>query len=636
MGRLAEGRSVTARYNTGDMTFAVLPFNAAAETKPALARQLANYAAEIVRAKTGLEVNSVNYLVRLDDSPNPRFANVNAAEVLNEFQIIQQLFDQTQADYALDGLFTTIGEAQHTLECRLYAKGTEEAMWEEKIEFADADVFDVLRKVMTKICEIGEKPMEDLSQSNEEFFGTQSGTAFLKFLEGADAAQYIDKTQGAVAQEFNPELAFQALHEAIDLDKDWEAPYAAALQLSRLCTAHRIGTAEIVEASMKKLMEQVPEDERALIILAELYSAVGNHSEAANSLEKAIVINDKEPALYTRLGIAQMEQGMPVNAERNFRKAMEMEEEPKPSLDYLAHVMFQTGRGHEVPTMWQERVAASPTSGALRVKLAQAQFGAGSQDEAIATFESALADESVDEKVVIKRFYAPVLVEKNDLDRAMDFYEDCLDETPTDVQLMLEYAQTLQRAGRDFEIPKILEDVLAANPDANTRAQVMAWKLEIEQPKRVETIRLAQEKLEQEDFQGALRDLKLMKNWLSDYWKMWTLLAAAHNRVGEHEDAEQTSMKAIEMYPGCEPAYAELATALGAQGRNEEVYNAMRFGLGQVPNSLPIVVNLGLAAKRTGKEDEAKALAQQIREALGPNPELEPILAEMEGGRSAV
>ena len=46
--------------------------------------------------------------------------------------------------------------------------------------------------------------------------------------------------------------------------------------------------------------------------------------------------------------------------------------------------------------------------------------------------------------------------------------------------------------------------------------------------------------------------------------------------------------------------------------------------------SLPIHLNLALAAKRFGKEDEARNLAKQIREAVGPNPDIEPILQEIE------
>jgi hypothetical protein len=50
-----------------------------------------------------------------------------------------------------------------------------------------------------------------------------------------------------------------------------------------------------------------------------------------------------------------------------------------------------------------------------------------------------------------------------------------------------------------------------------------------------------------------------------------------------------------------------------------------------VPGSVPIGINLGLAAKRVGRTDEARALAKQLREALRDHKDLHPILDEMEG-----
>ena len=90
----------------------------------------------------------------------------------------------------------------------------------------------------------------------------------------------------------------------------------------------------------------------------------------------------------------------------------------------------------------------------------------------------------------------------------MDFYEDCLDETPTEIPVLIEYAQTLQKADREFEVPEVLRTILSANPDPNTRAQTQAWLLEIEQKKRTDIVEQAREKMDNGDFEGAIRDLK--------------------------------------------------------------------------------------------------------------------------------
>ena len=137
--------------------------------------------------------------------------------------------------------------------------------------------------------------------------------------------------------------------------------------------------------------------------------------------------------------------------------------------------------------------------------------------------------------------------------------------------------------------------------------------------------------METGDFQGAIRDLKPLRNWLADYWKLWFLLASAYNQTEQFADAEDSSRRLLELYPGFEPAYGEMTNAMTGQGRTDEAYQFIRFAAANNPSSLPIHLNLGLAAKRAGHVEEARSLAKQIREALGPNEELEPVLAEIEG-----
>jgi Flp pilus assembly protein TadD len=305
-----------------------------------------------------------------------------------------------------------------------------------------------------------------------------------------------------------------------------------------------------------------------------------------------------------------------------------MEGDDKPSADYLAGVLQQTGREHEVPAIWKPIVEANPQNAQAQAKYAISLIQAGKTDEGEKAFDDAL--EVVEDNAIVERYYAPYLAQKGDLDRSMDFYEDCLDLAPTDVQLLIEYANTLKQAGRDFEIPKVLRDVLQANPDPNTRAQTLAWLIELEQPKRVESVQLAEKKMNDGDFVGAVRDLKPLRNWLADYWKLWALLSAAYNRLDQPEEAENAAKKLLELFPGCEPAYGELVQALSAQDRSEEAYQMMRYAAMNMPGALGVHINLAIAAKSAGHVEEARSLARQIREAVGPNEELAPLLNDLE------
>lgn len=612
------------------MSIAVLPLNAGPNASPALARQIANFAAEIVRSTLGVEANAISYLIQLD-GPQPRLAYVNASEEANEDQLVEQMFQQTESDFLFDGLLTVDEAGTKTVVARGFRKDDLTPIGTVNVSFTDADSLPALRQVIELLAGLGGQTLPAETADNANLFGTDNGTAFLAFLDGYDALQYVEKTQGQVANEFSPEPAMESLKQAVGLDADWEAPYISLVQLCRLCTQYQVGTAELIERFLGEMVAQFPDDGRALFALGELYQAVGDHAKATDTFEKAHVKEPNEPAILTRLGLAQMQLGMPVNAERNFRKAVDLEGDDKPSLDYLAMVLSQTGRAHEVPNLWRDRINANAQDPQARVKFAVSQFQAGNQDAGFKAFEDALEQlEDDDAKLVVKRYFAPALVQKGEMDRAMDFYEDCIDVAPTDVPLLVEYAQTLEQAGREFEVPKVLKDILAANPDANTRAQVTARLIELEQPKRVEAVQDAQKKMEAGDFAGAAKDLRGLKTWLGDYWKMWLLLASALNRNEEFAEAEEAARQLINLFPGCEPAYGEVATALTGLNREDEAYNALRFGSTQVPNSVPIAINLALAAKRIGRDEEARGLARQLREAIGSNPDLDPILDELE------
>jgi len=610
------------------MKIAVLPFSAHEGTRPALGRQFAAFAGDQIRAATELEVNNVSYLGQQDSGDgSPRMGFVNLGDSMLPEDQVKDLAQQAGVELVMDGTVTE-QDGNFDLSIRFHHFGDEPSMTQEDFKFTKPEIFQTLHKLVKRLAEEARTELPDTLSGDSMEFGTDDPEAFLDFLAGYDAFTYIQQAEGRVVKEFSPDGALQSLVRAVEADQDFVAPYEVCVELSRACAHYRIGTFEMLRDTLLRLTQLVPDEYRAWFGLGEIHGMVNDHGKAADYYEKAASIKPEESALWTKLGLAQLSAGMPVNAERNLRKALELEGDEKTSADYLAMVLQQTNRAHEVPPIWKAIIENQPQHGPAHGKYAVSLIQAGSIEEGERAFETAL--ELLEDNTVVKRFYAPYLAQKGELDRAMDFYEDCLDLAPTDVQILLEYANTLKSAGRDFEIPKVLRDILQTNPEANTRAQTLAWLIEIEQPKRVESVQHAEAKMNEGDFASAVRELKPLRNWLADYWKLWALLSAAHNRLGESEEAEQAAKRLLELFPGCEPGYGELVNALAALDRNDEAYQIMRFAATNMPGALGIHVNLALAAKRAGHADEARSLARQIREAIGPNEELEPVLAEIE------
>ena len=611
------------------MRIAVLPLNAGQNADPKLARQFTNFAAEIVNNISENEVGAANLMGQIQEGGAVKAQFINPSTQLNDEAFIEQSIAQTQSNMVLEGLLTQNESGGGQVVARIF-DNPKTPKAEQTMDFLPNGVFGVIRGLIDMLIEQagGELPADFSEDIN--LFGTEDPAAYMDFLRGYDDLQYVERSQGNVLNEFNPEETINNLISAVEADKDWEAPFLVLIQFCRACTAFRIGNAEMLQKALHRLSTIHPEDPNPHIALGELLAAIGNAQGATEALEKANQLSPDDPGILHRLAQSQLQQNMPVNAERNLRRAVELEDENKASLDLLSQVLVGTGRAHEVPELWNDLIRDNPQNARAHASYAMSLLGSGRKDDGLKAFESAL--ETLEEKALIKRVYAPVLVENDDLDRAMDFYEDVLDENPADVAVNLEYARTLQKADREFEIPDVLKNVLQVTQDPNIRAQANAWLIEIEQPKRAEAVREAGEKAEKGDYEGALRDLKPLRTWLGDYWKMWMVVASCLNNTSQHAEAEGAARSLLEMYPQCEPGYVELNNALGAQGKNDEAFQIMEIALGNMPTSLPIAVSYGLAAKRVGKDDVAKSIAEQIRGAIPADQQegLHEILGELD------
>lgn len=601
-----------------------------------MGRQFANFIAETVHTKTGADVQSVSYMAQVQEDGVTRSAHVNLGGTMIEYEFFAPLFGEGSAEKAMHGVLSESGDT-FKLHLRVNSAESNQAVLDEEHEFSQSQIFDELTRLSEALAGQADATLKGSTPLD---FGTDSSRAFLDFLDGYDGFQYIQRTEGAVAKEFLPSACMDSLLRSIEEDPSFDGPFDTAIQLARACVHYRLGNFEDLEAALTKVSEARPDNFRPLAALGEIFYTVGNAPRSADFYEKALAVNLKQgdkvgeieiqerAALYSRLGLTQLTLGMPVNAERNFRKAIDLETTDRPSVDLLASVLTQTNRAHELPALWQEEVDKNPQNAAARAKYAGSLFQIGREEDGILAFENALSE--VDDKTFVKRYFAPILTQRGEVDRAMDFYEDCLEVAPNDFVLLLEYANTLKAGDREFEVPPVLKNVLASNPDPDTRAQTLAWLIELEQPKRAEVVEESRIKMENGDFDGAIRDLKPLRNWLADYWKLWALLSSAYNRLDMAEEAEEAAQRLLNLFPGYEPAYGELVNALAHLGKNEEAYAVMRYAATNIPSSLGVHVNLALAAKRAGHDDEARSLARQIREAIGPNDELEPVLAEIE------
>lgn len=613
------------------MRIAVLPFNAAEGASEPLARQLAVLLSELLRlAEAGDEVGAINYMAQEEKDGVTRFVLANPTQDLNEPELLREIAQNSEPDVIIDGLLKgTVDSGSLTI--RRFSKVYTSPASEKTITWQKGGFLPVLADVFIDFIRQCEGDLPEEGTTTEAMFQTADDAAFANWLTALDGLQYMDRARGMVQEGWEPNSSIDAALAAAESDPNWVAPVNVALELCRRCFQFQLGSPELVQTTLEKLISQKPEDALMHFQIGAFYSDAGNPQRGSELLEKAGRLEPNQQAIWARLGLAQLQLNMPVNAERSFRKSIELQDAESfdpVAWDYLSQVLNGTNRGHEVTPLWKDLVKAQPQNPIAHARLAQTYLAQEQREDAIKSLESSL--ETLDDTLAVKRVYAPLLKEDKDFDRAMDFYEDVLEEVGTDVPLMLEYADALVQADRAFEAEKVLRDVIEAAPDPNTKAQAQAWLIELEQPKRVEILESASKMADEGDVEGALKELKPLRNWLADYWKLWVFLASLHNRSKEFVPGEEAAKKALELFPACEPAINELANSLMGQERFEEAYHLMGNALQAFNSSLGIAIQFGLAASRFGRKEESRGIARQIREAIGPNSDLEAALTEME------
>lgn len=624
------------------MVFVVLPFNAAEGVPPAYGRMFSAYPAAPLQAMTEGTLGTISFRSQVESEDGQRLAMTNFTEMC-DLPMLKSVFEGTEADRLMDGLLEP-HEGGWKLTYRLHAKGIGDPMHEESFTFGPEGLFEVLHKIKLVMAEQAQIDLDDEMKA-ATVFGTENPQAFLDYLEGFDGRTYLEAAQGRVTADFNPQHGIDRLVTAIQADPAFDQAIAELSTTARMCAAYQIGSYDEVQKALERATEARTDSATLWFAMGEVNEQVGNFARASDAFEKAIRVHEKEwgenpegepraarAGVLTKLAQSQMELNMPVNAERNLRRAVELVGPESPMTELLAVTLERQGRGHEAVGLFREHVVKYPQDSRSHIRLAGSLASEGRLDDAVKVVDAALEVLEEDQKLLVKRAAAPMLAQSGDTDRAMDFYEDWLEAQPKDIPALLEYADTLQKADREFEVPPVLRNVMASEPDQNTRARTLQWLTELEQANRVQVVREAQQKLESGDADAALKDLKPMRNWLADFWPMWMVMAAAHNQKGEYQEAEETAVQLLNLYPGCEPGYNELANALNGQGRAEEGYNVLSNACRLMPTSLPLRLALGFAAKRMGRRDEALAIARGLREAVGPDDGLEQVLSELERG----
>ncbi|MFN7171562.1 MAG: tetratricopeptide repeat protein [Fimbriimonadaceae bacterium] len=608
------------------MRLAVLSFATSGDIAPAFGRQYARLISEFLRIYANADVQDLSLTGQTlqDGVPVLTFAPLDA---MVDIDNVLPVLHQSSTDLYVDGeLKETDGALDLTY--RVFKVSEKDPVLTETRRLTKEDLVPELKSLIDVVAKQANLTVDQAGVERSLQFTGRNGDEFMLFCEAMDAIAYLQQANGAVTKDFEVLPLLHKLLESLKANPSSDRAAALLSDLGRAAVA--FGTADFreVQKIAQEAITIAPESATLQLFNAEVSVALGDAQTAMNSLEKAIAIDDQQSFFYQRLAQMQAQLGMPVNAERNLKKALELEGEDKPSLQGLSQVLSQSGRQHEFLQILRDYISEYPQNPSFRILEAQTLVSLERQAEALRAMEQSVKD--LNDPLPAKRAFAPFLAQNDEVDLSLDYFEDVLDANPTDIESLFGYAQALQVAGREFEIPKVLRNVLNLTNDPNARAQANKWLLDLEQPQRVERVKDAEQKLNDGNPEGAIGDLKPLKSWLGDYWPLWVLLGTAQFQTGALEDSVESAKRAIDLFPTLEPAHNLLATALLESGNAEEAYQVARGFASRQPISPDMLLILAKAAKASGKDEEARQMASELKKIPGASEKVQQELAALE------
>jgi Flp pilus assembly protein TadD len=243
-------------------------------------------------------------------------------------------------------------------------------------------------------------------------------------------------------------------------------------------------------------------------------------------------------------------------------------------------------------------------------------LSSGNLPEAIARLQAAANADPTNAEY--RKAYGNALWRNGDRDGAIAAHAEA---ARLDPRLQMQYARTLDVAGRSSEAAAQYAAILEQNPEATTVREDLGRLL-----------------FRGGDYAGAAVHLQKAVEGRPNDPVLQQELAYSLDQAGDRRQAEAVYRKVLEAAPEATVSRGLLADNLTEQGRKEEAVTLLREGVAAQPQAPELQRTLGSVLERSGKPQDAAA-AYRAYAALAPNaPDAQELLAraallEKAGGR---
>jgi len=377
-------------------------------------------------------------------------------------------------------------------------------------------------------------------------------------------------------------------------------PMSIAGALDFALRHHQTGNLPAAESIYRQILHLEPDNPEALHLLGVIAYQQQDYATAANLIGRALARKPNFADAHSNLGNVFREMGRVDEAEKSYRKALEVNRTFTMAHYNLGNILMNQKRFNEASQSFDRAIDANPRLAEAYINRGIALKELGRLKEAETSYRKAL---TLKPDLAIVHFnLGNVLLEMGSPEKATDCYQQALKLAPAYTEARLNLGAVFRDLGRIEEAADCYRHALADAPE-NTEVLVNYGAVLRDSGKP-------------EEAEACYRQALLLspETALTHF-----NLGNALRDQGRLDEAVASFERALQLCPDSPAMYNNLGNTLRDLGRPEESLQVYRKALQQDGKNVEALVNLGNGLKETGRLEEAIA---SYEKALLLRPEL--------------
>ena len=298
---------------------------------------------------------------------------------------------------------------------------------------------------------------------------------------------------------------------------------------------------------------------------------------------------------HSNLGLALTEVDDVHHAEKEFKRALEIDPNAEIAHNNLAGLLLRQGKKQEAEFHFQEAIRIKPDYALARINLGGILRERGQYEEAADQFHLALS--TAPEDHILNKNYGNAMLRSGHADIALSYLEKALYLSPNDIEVLLDIGESLSLLGRFDEAIKVYRKILDTD-----RSQASAhYHL---------ALLLKKKGLAREALVHYMEADRVMRYPVTLKYDFGNLLF----QLGELKEAEKIYREFLAISPTLAMAYNNMGLVLINQGRLRDAIEQFRTALHIAPSFQLAVDNMRLASEQLMLRERKDGSAEEQNE----------------------